>query len=368
MKIVEIIPQLSSGGAERFVVDLCNELSVKNDVTLIVYYDLSKYSFYVNELSARVKIVSLGKKEGFSLSLFNRLRQEIKRINPDVVHLHTRAINYAFPFAFLNKEVDFYMTVHNAAEKEAGGLFGKSIRKLFFGNNAITPITISPESLRSFENLYGFSAPMIPNGRNVIRNIQANPIVEAELNTYKKSSSTKLLLNIARFTQVKRQDFLANIVAQLDREGYDICLLLIGSHIDQRVLDRVKAIGSNCVHVLGEKDNPIDYLKLADAFCLCSSYEGMPISLIEAMGVGTIPVCTPVGGIVDVINESNGFLSDDISEEAYYAVLRKFLDTDKAVLDDMRQSLIQAYKPYSMTECAAKYETLFLQDKNERDR
>ena len=40
MKILEIIPQLSSGGGERFVVDLCNELSKEHDVTLMVYLDL----------------------------------------------------------------------------------------------------------------------------------------------------------------------------------------------------------------------------------------------------------------------------------------------------------------------------------------
>ena len=38
MKILEIIPQLSSGGAERFVVDLCNHLVKSNDVVLITYY------------------------------------------------------------------------------------------------------------------------------------------------------------------------------------------------------------------------------------------------------------------------------------------------------------------------------------------
>lgn len=41
---------------------------------------------------------------------------------------------------------------------------------------------------------------------------------------------------------------------------------------------------------------------MGDAYALCSSYEGMPISLIEAIGVGCIPVCTPVGGIVDVVH------------------------------------------------------------------
>ena len=50
MRIVEIIPQLSSGGAERFVVDLCNELSKRHEVSLIVFYDIIEHGFYVNEL------------------------------------------------------------------------------------------------------------------------------------------------------------------------------------------------------------------------------------------------------------------------------------------------------------------------------
>lgn len=43
MKILEIIPQLSSGGGERFVVDLCNELSKEHDVTLMVCTHLTRW-------------------------------------------------------------------------------------------------------------------------------------------------------------------------------------------------------------------------------------------------------------------------------------------------------------------------------------
>ena len=49
MKILEIIPQLSSGGGERFVVDLCNELSKEHDVTLMVLHSLDKVDFYLKE-------------------------------------------------------------------------------------------------------------------------------------------------------------------------------------------------------------------------------------------------------------------------------------------------------------------------------
>lgn len=360
MKIVEIIPQLSSGGAERFVVDLCNELCVNHDVTLITYYNLIDHGFYAAELSPSVKVISMNKSEGFSFTLFTKLYKEIRKLKPDVIHLHSRAIYYAFPSVVMSRAAS-YMTIHSAADKEAGNVLGKLLRKMFFRTGLITPVTISPESLNSFIDFYGYPAPMIPNGRNVDCGLDIPEILVKEFEQYRKTDATRILVNVARMTIVKRQDLLARVVKRLSEEGYDISLLLIGKHLDDEVLEKVRKIESDVIHILGEKSNPLDYLRLADAFCLCSSYEGMPISLIEAMGVGTIPVCTPVGGIVDVINEHNGFLSDDVSEESYHIALKRFLDTDKDTLDEMRKQLQLSYKPYSMIECAEKYESLFKQ-------
>ena len=42
MKILQIIFSLSPGGAERFVVDLSNELSKNNDVILLTLKDFTK--------------------------------------------------------------------------------------------------------------------------------------------------------------------------------------------------------------------------------------------------------------------------------------------------------------------------------------
>ena len=64
MKILQIIPQLSSGGGERFTVDLCNELAERgHKVVLCVLYDLKdeKNSFYLPQVSKKVRVVSLNK-------------------------------------------------------------------------------------------------------------------------------------------------------------------------------------------------------------------------------------------------------------------------------------------------------------------
>ncbi len=92
--------------------------------------------------------------------------------------------------------------------------------------------------------------------------------------------------------------------------------------------------------------------------------------------MGAARVCTPVGGIVNVVNDpshstssgqagsgqahANGFLSDGTSEEAYYKALKRFLDTPKEKIREMSAQAVQAAQPYSMEECAKKYEQLFL--------
>lgn len=91
MKILHIIYSLSSGGAERFLVDLANELSQREDCDvrlLILKTDQDERNvFYKNELCIRVHLESLGIRK-MSLSLFFKLYHFIKKENPDIVHIH----------------------------------------------------------------------------------------------------------------------------------------------------------------------------------------------------------------------------------------------------------------------------------------
>ena len=58
--------------------------------------------------------------------------------------------------------------------------------------------------------------------------------------------------------------------------------------------------------VSGEKKKEL--LSLADAYILPSYIEGLPISILEAMSYGLPILSTPVGGIPEVVDETNGIL------------------------------------------------------------
>lgn len=362
MKIVEIIPHLTSGGAERFTVDLCNELAERHDVWLILFFPMenTKLHFLLPEVSEDVHVVSLNKHKGFDLGLVWKIRKTIRDISPDIVHCHVNSLEYmALARLFGQDRCRWYYTVHSDARYDAGQGLANCIRRYAIRHKLLTPVTISNESLRSFRDFYGYEAPMITNGRTL-------KAQNEERKT--KNDGRRTLVSLARFSLVKRQDMLARLVKRLENEGYQFRLQFIGQHQDKEILEAVMSVGCKSIEIVGEVNNPLDYLAEADAFCLCSSNEGMPISLIEAMAMGAVPICTPVGGIVNVVNDpstgsgqahANGFLSDDITEEAYYKALKRFLDTPHDKIRELSAQAVQAAQPFSMEECAKKYEELF---------
>lgn len=360
MKIVEIIPQLASGGAERFVVDLSNELSKSSDVFLISFYDSEVANFYSCELLKDVSHIIIRKELGFSPKLFFKLSKVLKQIDPDVIHLHLDAINYIVPFLLLNRKYKCFMTIHNDAFKEAGSVLGRNIRNFCFKTKLINPITISTESQRSFIACYKTNAPVVFNGRFMPSEIFISQEVKNEFLNYKKNKNTRILVNLARFSHVKRQPLIAKCVKRLYEEGYNFTMLMIGQNRAEDVLQEVQNYKCPALFVLGEKKNPLEYLKLADAYCLLSTYEGLPISLIEALATETIPVCTPVGGIVDIVtNGDNGLLSKDLSEDEVYAVLKKFLLMTDVEMSAMKKRSMESFADYSIENTALQYYNLF---------
>ena len=91
MKILHIIPNFGKGGAERLVLDICNNLSKQKDceVTLITFRDDNSYSFLINELDWKVIPSSVQLSiSGKSIIDVQQLQDYIDTFQPDVIHSH----------------------------------------------------------------------------------------------------------------------------------------------------------------------------------------------------------------------------------------------------------------------------------------
>ncbi len=360
MKILEIITQFGIGGAERFCLDLSNELSGKNDVIICVFHPIEESFHYYQEISPNVKVICMNKKKGFDIFMPFRIFKLIFQERPEIVHSHLSAILYSSMSSLLFRQIKFFHTVHNAAKQETEGKIGAIVRKFLFKTGLVKPITISKDSEKSFENFYGFNATMIYNGRNVPNQINVEPEVKEYFKTMRKTPDTRIIVQLAHIGYQKRQIVMAKAIDKLNKEGYNLVVLMIGKKAETGMIQEIESLCNQNILITGPKSNPLSYLSEADAFGLSSSYEGLPISLIEAMGVGCVPICTPVGGIKDLIEDGvNGFLSKDISEDEYYLVLKRFADISDEKMHEMSIKAKETYMSFSMTECAAQYLDVF---------
>jgi len=89
-------------------------------------------------------------------------------------------------------------------------------------------------------------------------------------------------------------------------------------------------------------DDKIKLLSDSKIFISCSKGEGFPVSLLEAMNCGCVPVVSNVGDIVDVIkNGKNGYIFDDFNDETEFTNCLDMLLSDNSRITAMRQ---EAYK------------------------
>jgi len=359
MKILEITYSLSSGGAERFVVDLCNELSKdnSNQVTLIAIVDdtIAQNKHYLPELSRKVEYICLGATSGFNISSFIRVFKMIRTLKPDIVHAHCNLLLLYLPALFLGN-IKYIHTLHNIAEACLRFNFLKPINKLIY-KRYVQPITISSICQLSYENLYkSQNAECIPNGRSPIGTTTELVNTRREIDCLKNTPNDKIFLHIARFDRQKNQGLLIKTFKRLYDENEQVQLLIIGAGHQNN--DSVSSIECPRIHIFGEKKNIGDYLACADFFILSSLWEGLPISLLEAMSMGVIPVCTPAGGIPDVIEDGiTGYLSESFSDDDFYSTIKRAL-ADCEKID--KTNIIRDYNnKYSMVRCAKNYMTIY---------
>lgn len=362
MKILQIIYELVPGGAERFVVDLSNELA--NNGHYVGLYTLRDDSiknqgFYVPELSEKIRYSNLKIKPGFKPWLVWKFYRIIKAEMPDIVHCHLNLVNYFFLSSILfRNKIKFLYTIHNSAETEVASQMERSLRRFFFGHRFFIPVAISDETKRSYQAYYNLnSVPVIYNGRKFSgKTIDYEKVVN-ELNILKPTNETLIFCHVSRFDEKqKNHKTLINVFNILKKEGSDIILLIIGEGFEDAI--ELKGLAKDHIHFLGIKSNVNDYLFASDAFCLSSNFEGMPISLIEAFACGCPAICTPVGGIVDTIrNGETGFLSKTGSEADYLDAIKQFIGQGRAI---RRDNLTRFYhQNFSIEECTRKYLKLY---------
>lgn len=359
MKIFELHYSTSWAGAERLVVDLSNALSKTNEVILCIIEDdrLPEKAYYKKDISPSIKYINLKCKSGLQLKALWRIYKAIKSEKPDIVHAHTDAICLFLPSLLYCKPTYFH-TLHNLASICQRTNYLTSIYKWFY-KRRIKPITISNICLQSYKKLYKIkNATNINNGRSELQMTKQHPMVLNEINMLKLHEDDKVFVHVARCDKQKNQSMLINVFNTFLEKGYHAILILIGANYDTQEYKSLLEKAHKGIYWLGIKNNVSDYLYASDFFILSSLWEGLPISLLEAISVGAIPICTPAGGIPDVITGKKiGYLSQDFNENSFYACIVEAYEKSSSFDKEYLKKYFA--DNFSIEACAKRYEEVF---------
>src|SRR5262249_15732210 len=124
------------------------------------------------------------------------------------------------------------------------------------------------------------------------------------------------------------------------------------------VEDIIRKKGDGRVRLLGRVDNAkiYDVLVQCHGLVLLSDYEGLPISMLEAMAAGVVPICLDMrSGIREAIEHGvNGLIVKDRTDGFFSAV--KALQGDQVRWQELSMAARETVaRRYSIEECARQW-------------
>lgn len=110
-------------------------------------------------------------------------------------------------------------------------------------------------------------------------------------------------LFLATLRPEKRVELFVEAVMRARREEPRLRAVVAGGGPQLELLRGFAAASPDAVRVLGERSDVGDLLQAADVLCMTSSFEGIPLSVVEAMSLGRPVVAMGVGGLVELVDD-----------------------------------------------------------------
>lgn len=266
MKICQIVASAGAGGLERHVIELCNELSKRHDVTLV------GSEFFRDRLDARIAFESFPTRAWrFSPRNLWRLYRILRRSKPEIIH--AQANKAAAMIRVLRPFLDArtVATIHNR----------KHSTRAFCGYDWV--IGVSRDVTNQVES----------ERKSVIFNGIVPSVQHASVDGIRPA-----VLAVGRLVPAKGFDTLLSAWREVNA-----ALAIAGDGPERPRLEHLieeYGLGER-VRLLGFRSDVEALLANTDLVVIFSRREGFPYVLVEALHAKVVVLSTPVPGAVDVL-------------------------------------------------------------------
>ncbi len=299
MRIFQIITVSEYGGAQTVVSNIIKALSSEDEL-FVLYGGNGEAWNTLGDRVTRIRLNSHRKEVSWrDIGLLFKLFYYRLKYKPDVVHLHSSKMGVLGRVAFNPAKIVY--TVHGFDSIRT------AFRKFLVVEKALKNRVFKIVGVSNYD-VHKMQEEDIRE--NVV--CVYNGIADEYLNHKKEGNHVtdelekikqvypKTVMCISRISKQKKFDLFLDIAREMPRYAF----VWIGNKEIMRDLP-------DNAFCLGEIHSAYKCLEYADLFVLPSNYEGLPVSMLEALSFGVPVVASAVGGIAEVLDGKNGFALDN---------------------------------------------------------
>jgi glycosyltransferase involved in cell wall biosynthesis len=248
----------------------------------------------------------------------------------DVVHAHLTLAEWHGGLAARLARRPLVSTLHSIAEDREGSGWASRVAASFATKRLATRLLAVGESVYAshLRTLGGAAAKL-----EVVRNIPVAPLLlpprfDRDAKCAELGLTRPLVTSVSRLAAMRDHETLIRAGAVLVRELPTLTVALVGEGEEEQRLRRlVRELQLEAsVRFLGTRMDAAEVLAASDVICQPTLYEGLPITVLDAMSLGLPVVASDVPGNAELLdNGQTGLLVPPRSVDSLAGVLKRLL-------------------------------------------
>jgi glycosyltransferase involved in cell wall biosynthesis len=304
IKTLHIIKSLGRGGAEMLLPETLKSHNKEQFEFHYLYFLPWKNQLVEAIEKAGGKVTCFPAKNNIELLLqYPKIIRYCKEHQIQLIHAHLPWAGFVSRLVHKKTRIPLFYSEHNLQERYH--FITKFFNKLSFTWQTLG-IGVSEDVTQSIQKNISPNIPVktILNGVNTITFQRKNPQERASTREdYGIPIDAILVGTVAVFRFQKRLDLWLEIIAEAISQNPKIYGIIVGAGpLEPMLKEKHAALGlEGKVFFAGLQTNVKPYYEAMDIFMMSSSFEGLPIALLEAMSMSCAIVSTDAGGIKEVL-------------------------------------------------------------------